>query len=295
MTAHTDGTLMDDAELIEMLQRVATERTPPLRYEIESLLARGRRARRRRQALMVPASGLAVAGVAALVFAVAHGGTDQRQQLFLSPAASGTQDSPQSTAPAVSDQQILQDAFGDDFVISPGGETGPTPGNVTVRPGSPSADGLPNGVTLWTQLLYGGPGGIPASELEQFCAPMVEKGLHRSACTQHVLPSGQVVQVQRGRVNLGEYKPEPKGSHPTDGIRVIYAQTNGQLVIVDLVATEEESSSTPEGRAAVRAWLDGMTLRLAAAATDPRIDAMTGVNYEPKGARATSKTEQMSG
>jgi hypothetical protein len=279
---------MDDSELIEMLRRVANEGTPPLRYDIGSLLARGRRARRRRQVLMVPASSVAVAGVAALVFAVGNAGTEQ-PHIFLSPAASGTQESPNSTAPAVTDQQVLQDAFGGDFVISPGGETGPTPGNVTVRPGSSSADGLPTGVTLWTQLLYGGRGGIPASELEEFCAPMVEKGLHRSACTEHVLPGGQVVHVQRGRHNPGEYKPERGDPMASDGIRVIYAQSYGQLVIVDLVATEDEGSSTPEGRAAVRSWLDGMTSRLAAAATDPRIDAMTGVNYEPKGVHSNSR------
>jgi hypothetical protein len=283
MTAHTGGTLMDDSELIEMLQRVATERTPPLRYDIESLLARGRRARRRRQILMVPASGLAVAGTAALVFALPNGGTDQHQQLFLFPAASGTQESPQSTASAVTNQQVLQDAFGDDFVISPGGETGPTRGNVTVRPGSPSAHGLPTGVTLWTQLLYGGRGGIPASDLDQFCAPMVEKGSHTSACTPLVLSGGQVVYVQQGRYNPGEHKSASGGVDlPSDEVRVIYAQSNGQLVIVDLVATEDASSSTPEGRASVRAWLDGMTSRLAAAATDPRIDATTGVKVEPK-------------
>lgn len=280
MTAQAGGTLMDDADLIEMLQRVATEGTTPLRHDVEHLLAKGRHLRRRRQMLMVPASSLAAAGLAALVFAVAHAGNDQ-PQLFLSPS-SGTQDSPRSAAQADTDQQVLQDAFGDDFTIGSGGETGPTPGNVTVRPGSPSADGLPNGVTLWTQLLAGGHGGIPASELDQFCAPMVEKSLHRSACTQHVLSGGQVVHVQRGRYNPGEYKSASRGVLlPSDSLRVIYAQPNGQLVIVDLVASENEGSSTPEGRAAVRAWLDGMTSRLATAATDPRVDTTSGVR-QPK-------------
>jgi hypothetical protein len=72
-------------------------------------------------------------------------------------------------------------------------------------------------------------------------------------------------------------------------VRVIYAQSNGQLVIVDLVATEDQSSGTPVGRAAVRAWLDRMAPRLATAATDPRIDAMSGVNPEPKGVRTSPR------
>ena len=286
MTAHADGTLMDDAELIEMLKRVATEETPPLRHDIEHLLARGRHLRRQRQVLMVPASSLAVAGVAALVFAMAQTRTDQ-PQLFLSPAASGTQESPRSAAQADTNRQVLQEAFGDDFTIGPDGETGPVPPNVTVRPGSPSADGLPAGVTLWTQLLAGGHGGIPAAELEQFCAPMVEKGLHRSACTQHVLPGGKVVYEQRGRYNPGEYKAASRGVLlPSDSVRIIYAQPNGQLVIVDLVASENESSSTPEGRAAVQAWLDGMTARLATAATDPRVDTSSGCHMTSREACA---------
>lgn len=290
MTAHVDGTLMDDTELIEMLRGVATEGAPPPRHDIDHLLARGRRARRRRQMLMVPSSGLAAAGVAALVWAMAHAGTDQRQQLFLFPASSGTQDSRHSTAQGDMNRQVLQDAFGDDFVIGPDGETGPIPGNVTVHPGSPSAEGLPTGVTLWAQLLAGGRGGIPAAELEQFCTPMVEKNVIFSACTTRVLPGGKTVYVRESRTGPGGVKPGRNPDHlASDTIRVLYAEPNGQLVIVDLVAVENESSSTPERRAAAQAWLDGMTSRLATAATDPRIDTTTGVHSEPKGSRVPSR------
>jgi hypothetical protein len=283
MTALTDGTLRNDDELIGILQRVAVDGSPPLRRDIDQLLAKGRRARNRRRVLMAPASGLAVAGLAAIVFAAADAGSDQ-PQVFLSPSASATQDSSHSTAHSDTNRQVLQEAFGGDFTIGPESETGPTPGNVTVRPGSPSAEGLPTGVTLWTQLLAGSPGGIPATDLEQFCAPIAEKGLHTSECIQYVLPSGQVVHVQRGRYNPGEYKPASRRVLlPSDSVRVIYAQSNGQLVIVDLVASEDESSSTSEERTAVNTWLDGMTPRLATAATDPRVDAMWGVEGEPKG------------
>lgn len=287
MTAHTDGILMEDAELIEMLQRVANEGTPPLRHGIEDLLAKGRHLRRRRQLLMVPASSVAVAGVAALVFAVGHAGTDQ-PHLVLSPAASGTQESPHPAAQADTNRQVLQEAFGDDFTIGPDGDTGPVPPNVTVRPGSASAEGLPAGVTLWTQLLAGGHGGIPASHLEQFCALMVEKGLHRSACTELVLPGGQVVYEQRGRYSPGEYKAASRGVLlPSDSVRVIYAQPSGQLVIVDLVVVQEnESNSSPERRAAVQAWLDRMTSRLATAATDPRVDTTSGCHMTSREACA---------
>ncbi|MCA1834760.1 MAG: hypothetical protein LC750_18875 [Actinobacteria bacterium] len=275
MTEHADQTLVDDAELIELLRGVAKDGGPPLRHGIEHVVAEGRRARRRRRVLMVPASSVAIIGVVALLIAMARAGTNDR--LFLSPSSSGTLDSPRSTGSTAGDLQILQEAFGDDFVVGPGGETGPTPGNVTVRPGSASADGLPAGVTLWTQLLYGGRGGIPVGQLEEFCAPMIEKGSHRAACTQRVLPGGHAVHVQASSYYPGEYKPAaPHGVDlPADEVRVIYAQSNGQLVIVDLVATEDASSSTLEGRSAVRAWLDGMTSRLAAAATDPRIDALS--------------------
>lgn len=278
MTAHTDGTLMDDAELIEMLQRVATEGTPPLHHGIEHVLAKGRRARRRRQVLMVPASSLAVAGVAALVFAMAHAGTDQ-PQLFLSPAASGTQGSPRSTVQAVTHQQVLQEAFGDDFAITPEGD-------VTVRPGSPSADGLPTGLAVATQLLTG----VPNNELAQFCAPMVEKGMVFSACTQRVLPGGQLVYEKRGRSMPGGIKPGRSVPLAYDMVRVLFVQPNGELVIVDLSAQESESSSTPERRASAQAWLDGMTSRLANAATDPRVrDAGRQVEHAPKGSRTASR------
>jgi hypothetical protein len=233
---------------------------------------------------------VAVVGVAVLVYSLAYAGTNQRQQLFFPPASSGSQDSPRATAEGDIDLQVLQDAFGGDFTVSPASETGPTPGNLTVKPGSKSAVGLPAGVTLWTQLIYGGPGGIPAGQLGEFCAPMVEKGLHRSACTRQVLPNGQVVYVQPSYSNPSEYKSASRGALlPSDGVRVIYAQTNGELVIVDLVASEDESASTPDKRAAVQAWLDGMTSRLVTAATDSRIDAMSGVDSESKGARASSR------
>ncbi len=139
--------------------------------------------------MLVPASSLAIVGVAALVFAMTHVHSNERQ-LFLAPAGLTAQQTQAPRAQSDPNGQVLQEALGDDFVVREEHEN--PGGNVTVRPGSPSAEGLPSGLTLWTQLLVlqQSP---ESGELTQFCKPMVEKNVIFSACTQRVLPEGKAV------------------------------------------------------------------------------------------------------
>jgi hypothetical protein len=267
--------MMDDGELIGILRRVGTEGAPPFDHDIEELLVRGRHARRRRRAFIVSASSLVVAGVAALAFSILPTMTG-RQQLLYSPSALRAA---YSTDRVDSNQQVLEKAFGADFAINPEGD-------VTVRPGSPAADGLPAGLRLWTQLLVITPS-PQTGELAQFCEPMIEKGTDFSTCTQRVLTGGQVVYEQR----IGSI---PDVSPAGDSVRVIYVQPTGQLVIVDLVAEENERTSTSERRAAAQAWLESMTSRMVIAATNPSVSDAVGKQgaktlVPSPGARITQK------
>lgn len=268
MSSHMDRTLMDDGEVIEALKRVALQAPTHVGLDIDELLARGRRARRNRRAFLAPAATLTILGAAALVFATTHLRSIDRD-VFLPPAGLAAEQSQPSNTQSDSNGQVLREALGDDFVIDPE-KTNPG-GNVTLRPGSSSAEGLPTDVTVYTQILalQQSP---TSGELTQFCRPMEEKNLIVSACTKQVLPSGQTVYVQHSHTGPGGVKP---GRSPealaADGVRALYEQPDGTLVIVDLSTQENESTSTLESRAAARAWLDEMTPRLVTAATDPRV------------------------
>ncbi len=89
--------------------------------------------------------------------------------------------------------------------------------------------------------------------------------------------------MQRSRTGPGGVKP---GLSPdvlaSDGVRVLFEQSDGNLVIVDLSTQGSESNSTPERRAAAQAWLDGMTPRLGDAATDPRVRDNSRLPRGPK-------------
>lgn len=262
MSSHMDRTLMDNEEVIQVLKRVALQPPTYVGLDIDELLARGRRARRNRRAFLAPAATLTILGAAALVFATTHLPSPERG-VFLPPAGFAAEQSQPSTT--ASNGQVLQEALGDDFVINPEGNV------VTLRPGSSSAEGLPPGVTVYTQILALQQNPM-SGDLTQFCRPMDEKNLIVSACTKQVLPNGQTVYVQHSHTGPGGVKP---GRNPeesaADGVRVLFEQPDGTLVIVDLGTQEKESTSTLESRAAVRGWLDEMTSRLVTAATDPRV------------------------
>ena len=266
MSSHTDRTLMDDDDVIAALRRVDVQAPTYVALDIAELLARGRRARRHRRAFMVPTSSLAIFVVAVLVVAVAHGRSSGDRRLFLAPAALAVKPTrPPATQPDPN-YQVLQEALGDDFSIDP------ESGAVTVRPGSPSAEGLPTGLTLGMQIFVLEQS-VQSGELAQFCKPLVEKNVIFSACTTQVLPDGRTVYVQKNRTGSGGVKP---GRNPdylaSDGIRILFEkQPQGDLVIVDLGTQENETASTPESRTEARAWLERMTPRLVTAATDPRV------------------------
>jgi hypothetical protein len=280
MSAHTDGTLMDDSEVIEMLKRVDLDSHPPQRRDIDELLSKGRRARRHRRALLAPASSLGIVGVAALVFAMGQTRPSDRH-LFLAPTGlTAPQPHPSVTQPD-SNYDVLQEALGGDFAaIDP--QKGNPGGNVTVRPGSPSAEGLPTGLTLWTQIFVLQQSS-ESGELAQFCKSIVEKNVIFSVCTTRVLPDGKTVYVQESRTGPGGIKP---GLYPdylaSDGVRVLFEQPDGNLVVVDLSTQDTESNSTIERRAAARAWLDSITPRLVNAATDARVDVDANLSRGPK-------------
>jgi hypothetical protein len=282
-----DRTLMDDGEVIEVLKRVALQAPTHGRLDIDELLARGRRARRHRRTFLTPAATLTILGAAALVFATTHLRSTERD-VFLPPAGLAAEQSQLSNTQSASNGQVLREALGDDFVID-SEKTNPG-GNVTLRPGSSSAEGLPTGVTVYTQILALQQNPM-SGELTQFCRPMEEKNLIVSACTKQVLPSGQTVFVQHSRIGPGGVKlvgfPEVLTG---DGVRVLFEQPDETLVIVDLSTQENESVSTPESRAAARAWLNEMTPRLVTAATDSRVQDDT-CDLEPAEKRGRNNSK----
>jgi hypothetical protein len=199
MSAQTDGSLIDD-EVIEILRQAGSRPLPTSAPDLQTLLSKGRRARRRHRAFVAQVSSLAIVGLAIAVFAIAHI-QSSNQQIFLAPAAlSATA----STAPAQSDPnwQVLQEALGDDFVVN--SETA----EISVKQGSASAAGLPDGLRLGAQI-FAIQQSPMSGELATFCKPLVEKNVIFSACTTETLEDGKTVYVQDlgalaavGRVSL---------------------------------------------------------------------------------------------
>lgn len=258
------GEASNDADVVEALRQVARETDPPLALDIDVLLTRGRRARRMRQAILAPAwttAALLTALTLALVFN--HVRSSDRSS-FLAPAGLATERSRAANL-ADADQQAWHDALGPDFSVDW------QSGEVTVHPGSASADGLPGGLTLWTQI-FSFQQGPQSGELSQFCTPMVEKNVIFASCTSRVLASGKTIYVQLSRTGPGGVRA---GRSPdflaSDGVRVMFVRSDGELVIVDLSTQGTEAASSPERRAANRAWLNGLIPRLGAAAADPRV------------------------
>lgn len=126
-----------DADLIEAIRTDGTIGAPALRHDVAGAIARGSHLQRRRRAWQAGASGLALAGVGAFGFvAVQSGGGDDRAVVV---QPSDGQPRPVPAAAGASLQQIMRDALGTDWdfnTLSPELD-------LTVRPGSLSATGLP--------------------------------------------------------------------------------------------------------------------------------------------------------
>jgi hypothetical protein len=117
---------------------------------------------------------------------------------------------------------------------------------------------------------------------------MVEKNVIFSACTTRVLADGKTVYLQKNRTGSGGVKPGLSPDYlSSDGVRVLFEQPDGSLVIVDLSTQEREADSTAARRSAAQAWLDGITPRLVSAATDPRVNDNSRLNFGPKPQRSS--------
>lgn len=282
MSAQTDGSLVDD-EVIEILRQVRHGSLPTSTPQLEELLAKGRRSRRRHRLVVAQMSSLAIIGLAVSVFAIGHVRSSE-QQVFIAPAALSAES---SVAPAQSNWQVLQEALGDDFIVN--SETG----EISVKPGSASGSGLPDGLRLGAQI-FAMQQSPQSGEITTFCKPLVEKNVIFSACTTRTLQDGKTVYIQLNRTGPGGAGGGRSGEDlAADGVRVLFEQTDGDMVIVDLGTQEPEANSSPARRAQAQSWLQEMTPRLTTAAVDPRVqepDARSGSKGATKPRASVTKS-----
>jgi hypothetical protein len=148
--------------------------------------------------------------------------------------------------------------MGPDFEIAPGAGS--------VRPGSPSAKGLPDGFTPTINI-----DAMTATDnaMPQMCKAFDEKGATFDGCTPYTLTDGQIVQA-----NFSRWAPTAQYPQDTAGesVRVLFRQANGVLAYVDLVTSAPAAYVTDENGAAAGSWLKSMLDRMGAAVTNPNVE-----------------------
>jgi hypothetical protein len=262
---------MNDHDVISILQNAATQGPAP-RTSAEATLAVGRRSLARRRYAMAGGAMLSVAALGLLSVNVPFG-QDAVVVSELDPTArtdggpgipAAEKPAPQKVSELNKDAdaintKVLAAALGSDFDYES------TSGSL--RPGTASAKGLPE-VFAATAVISA----MTASDnaLPQLCRASEEKGLVTDGCTAVPLADGQTVQANFSRwAPNAAYPQETAG----EGVRVLFHQTNGVLVYVDLLADTKTSDYTDETASAARGWLKSMLDRLGVAVTDPDVES----------------------
>jgi hypothetical protein len=144
------------------------------------------------------------------------------------------------------DFAVLQKDLGPDFVVQHGVS------EPAVRPGTPSAASLPEGVvtalSMSAWFVYGG----PASST--ICLPA---GSRRARCVARVLSNGRRVLVQR---------PAPVAGGDQPSVSVYFVRSDDVVVQLNLTTAAPGRSANRDG--ATARWLDSTVDRLGTAATD---------------------------
>ena len=156
---------------------------------------------------------------------------------------------------------VLAEVFGKDFKLAD------EVAEATLRPGSPSAEGLPSG--------YGAGVSLSASvaterALPQYCTSRVEKGSVLDGCVDRELSDGETVHENWGRWGSTEENPQTTTG---ESVRVLFQRMDDVLVWADLVVSGPAADSTVADLKAARKWLESFRDKLGALVTDPDIKA----------------------
>jgi hypothetical protein len=150
------------------------------------------------------------------------------------------------------DFTVLQDDLGPDFSVKHGVS------DPAVRPGSPSAAGLPDGVdTALSMNAWSVSGGSPSDTV---CKP-TGPSLDGKACTERTLPNGKRYLVQRPAMGAVAGMPS---------VTVYFIQPSKVVVAVNLT-TRNSGGSDPDRASETLWWMEPLIPRLAAAAADDRM------------------------
>jgi len=128
---------------------------------------------------------------------------------------------------------------------------------------APATDGLPDGMSGGVSLHT-----FPAHEFDLlrsgWCDRLVEQGTTVTACSDH--PVGQaIVKTQEGS------RPAGGVGGAWESIRTTYEQPDGDAVVLDLHAWEDDRRTTPDRQAAARAWLKHTHEQIVRVVLDPAI------------------------
>lgn len=272
---------MDDEGVVDLLRAAGHGGGEPSPADVARAMTAGRKIRRRRQATQVLGSGLAIVAVLGIgittVSALDDGGGTP---------VTTADDAP---VPAVSAEvareanvALLLETLGPDFRKN-SAEEGP---GATLRSGSPSAAGLPDGYDATASIWIGGPGD-GYTGLGELCGELVEEGLRRSACVPAQTEDGRTVQVQTRRSVLKE--GTIGGAY--NMILVFFERSDGTVAEVRMQATDESAKASSARQETAQNWLNGYQEKFVALAADPRIQSgppRTEPTDEPSNAAATA-------
>jgi hypothetical protein len=300
-------TMHDDQHTIDLLRDAATYEREATGADVAAAMHVGRKIRRRRRALQVVGSGGAMA-VAVAVLAVGvspHGGPAVD---VVAPAGSGPAPSDgdgQSKAAAAkaaaakaaandtkpptdtgkptltpqdearmaaaadlrhANNRLMLDVLGKDWAATDDAD----PFGAELIRGTDSDQGLPDEFSPLAGIeVLGGKGS--SFSVQQMCAPMVEKGLHTTACTPVHTGIGTVY-VQRWTSAPGEWKPDGGRADSTygTGTTVYLERVDHSLVRVQMVV-RGATSATAAGQKTATAWVSKYDQALEKLAADPRV------------------------
>ncbi|MGQ0845380.1 MAG: hypothetical protein ACT4QF_14730 [Sporichthyaceae bacterium] len=264
---------MNEHDLIDRMRGLGANGPAPA-WGANDLLPAGRRMRRRRAVLASGGVASVAGGVltAALLF-----GSAPPADVVVSPAGDAPNggegaevdapkpaNSPKKFDPNASEHNaaLLQKVMGRDFEVVTGKGTG------ELKPGSPSAEGLPAGVeaTVNVSAVYG-----TAYLLPQFCGPMVEKSMVVDGCVELTNSDGRTVYANWSRYS-------ETGNSAGEQVRVLFQRKDGLFVYAQISAGGKTLLGSETRKAETREWLESYVDRLGDLVTDSDLESEgTGV------------------
>jgi hypothetical protein len=298
-------TMDEHDDTIAMLRGAAGSGREATGADVTTAMRAGKKIRRRRRSLQAVGSGFVLsAGLGVMVMA---GGVNGQSTEIVpaSPAAppavdagptSGTGDAKPTAGPSVAtpppgpagskptltpedkarmataadmrhaNNRLLLDVLGKDWAATDDAD----PFGAELIRGTASDRGMPDEFAVNAGIEVLGDGGHNITIAEQ-CAPMVEKGLHTSACTPVDTGNGTVY-LQHWTSTPGEWKPTGGRADITygAGTTVYLERVDHSLVRVQMLARGAQSA-TASGQKTATAWLSKYDQALEKVAADPRV------------------------